>query len=462
MEPLIHEDFVDKSGDIANSVHMKVMSRWFGIEEVQMKPFDFDYWNKSIIEFNNACENQNNDSIISCIQTLIDQINSRDDLIAEFLYVLENTKFYENAGTCIYSNDDKLVFKIAELIGRITFCSSDFVLHIFRNGFMGKILIGYKENQHMEQTVDVFFFIFNMIFEEDPDLRFFLIQNGIFDICSEAVLTQYNFEVFETIFNTIFSFFTKPLKFERLPVNPVSNLMLAIRTLFESMLLPKFPQYSFEQRVKIVLMCLKSFSLYCSDVTSASVLLMIGIPQLCYWVLTPDVQTDIRVQIGENLVNVINHAFYYGPQNYLSEFAKIINIQILAVYINLEYPMACKCVLTIIHHLFAYSKEALIAANNSGLLTTLFELVKDADFSMKSTIIGVICSVIVNAPPSIPLEMYLNNEIIDSLIDMIDTEVFWNKEIPGALLILSEMLPKDDEIYSVISQFIHLPELQPT
>lgn len=520
MEELKNEDFTLRELNAFELVrHNNETAAISTVEANEPDIFDLEFWSTKIFEFNNACSINDFSQISSTLNELSDKLEKRDDIISDCLDPIENSDFFYYAISCLSVNNDKITYALIRFISYMVFVSSDFTEIICKNGFLNQIYaIFYQQmnsnSPYSPPIIKYFFSLFGYICADKPSWLFQMAQLGVLPFC-EKVLLDYisDIDLVLSIIRSLeemFSIFNDKESTQTFSYPQISSLFHTLKIILASLIIKKpDPQsqnailsdqiqsendsneqienevvsentnifegvlsgnigydygstISLDDRLKVTKSCFGVLSNFGNTYITTTILLNSSVPQFCYEILDPQfpmVFTDKEMIniIKINATLVLKYTFRHGPKQLLQKFIEEqIDIGLLSLYIDPSYPQVTTNILSVIGYILHSSQNAIFEAIECDLFNKIFQLYDDAEFAVKSMIFHVITAGIINSVSSDATSVFLKTDIIDILVDGIDTNISDSKDdIPKALNILAQCASSNgNEIYYMILPFI--------
>ena len=453
MEPLQIEDFNMKELHELEDHNKTTLNEQNQIGDNNI--LDCQKWNEKIVSFNASFDNNDNESMKSILNDIKSCLIKNDELSGDHLNIIESTYFFHNIIKSFYSNDSELVFNAIDCFSKILYSSSDSVKIVCVNGFLNQLIDVFKKRMYEfnNEILKAFFWAFGNISSDGPEWRFQMIQLKILPLYSFFLTNEkMDLSVIETVLSCILNLFNSILEDEQFPYCQISSILVSIKQLLEKMLIST--NHDFQCRLKISLLCLHIFIAYGRCVANIYVLLLLEIPSFLYTILTPAVHTDLKQDIVESIITSLQSVFSLGPIQELQKISKIVDINVFSSYIDINASDITEGILKILYSLLYISDQAIIDAQNAGLFDIILEIKDDVNFKLKKCIIGVICAAIINGTSRKEIEIFLNQDIIDLLIENLELEdISQAYNIPYALFILSQLVQEDDQLYSSMCEY---------
>lgn len=513
MESLKNEDFIFQNLGTFKLVHQNVFNSEGTAEDDEPESLDLDYWSNQIYAFIHACKNDHEKEITDILNELSNKLEKREDLIPCYIDSIENSEFYPYIVACLSSKDNDIIYNSIRFISCMVFTSSVFVKSICTNGILNQIIDVYRNQIEPDDScpsaiIKSFFSFFGYICVDEPAWLFQMVQLGIIPLYDNIILKHgYNLDLTLGILKSLgqmFSYFNDNQSAQSFPYPQVSSLFQTIKILLVSLIIKQeisqdkikssdenqkeespgiiinqnsdifdgvasgklgynFDSIPIEDRLNVAQSCFLILENYENSYITATISLNSAVPQLCYDLINPSFQmifTDesMKNNIIYHSTLVLRYTFKHAPKILLQSFIEDdqISISLLSYYIEPFSPEIATNVLSVIGHILEISPDTFAEAIECNLFEKVFHLYDKVGFRVKSKIFHVIAAGIINGDSSAIASIFLKSDIIDILIDGIETNISENSDdIPTALNILAHCASeKSEDIYSMILPFI--------
>lgn len=433
----------------------------------EQEVFQIDDFILNVTNFNSAVENGNISSIIKSTNNLHDQLfqcqdsNSDPEIPEEtdFNYSL----FYSNCIKCFNLYWDELNLKIINILEYLSRLSTDIGDTFITNDFLNTLLdIFINANLSSEVTLAFLNFI-DRASLNSWEVRIVMAQSGILNFFSSVLQSHPNSQVYIENLKCIDAFFSYE-DFEEITKSPhfdqlLINLGQIINKIFLKQLDLDFDEITYVQICKYIISIFNAYigaknnNYLANRNVTCSHFLNLDIPSSFLVFFEIELPKDINDALICPIILNIIELLLFGENNLVQALSSRLDILWFVNLLEYEDSKICSKIMNIIDILIDICPDNILKLFEIDFYNNIIISLENADFQIKTQIICIIVTTILNSTSSEMVQYFTNENVVNYLIEFID--ISDNPKlnfIPNALLKINELISPDDQLFYTISQ----------